>query len=340
MCGGVMLSVQPVGMLKFTNFSEFDNHRRSSDAFFAHTISYETKDIHPLDDYILRRYCGVCCLYQDMGVSKSLAFMWDGLNTPLWRETVHCPGCGLNNRMRGLLHIMSAELGVNSAAKLYFTEQITATFRAALTAWPASIGSEFLRDGTPRGGVNAAGVRCEDLTALTFASDLFDGVVSMDVIEHVPDYVQGLREAFRVLKPGGRLILSAPFDLDAERSVVRARVTEDGAIEHLLPAEYHGDPLDESGLLCFTTFGWDLFDTLRTIGFAAPSMNFYWSERYGYHGVQYVVLATKPPALWGEMRLKRSVQWVLKRWPWAARNPLVGRLLARYRALRLKVQSA
>jgi len=45
---------------------------------------------------------------------------------------------------------------------------------------------------------------------LPYSDNLFDTVVSMDVIEHVPDPVGWTREALRVLKPGGQLFLTTP----------------------------------------------------------------------------------------------------------------------------------
>jgi SAM-dependent methyltransferase len=46
--------------------------------------------------------------------------------------------------------------------------------------------------------------------SLPFAADAFDAIVSLDVFEHLPNDDAAFHESFRVLAPGGILVLSVP----------------------------------------------------------------------------------------------------------------------------------
>jgi SAM-dependent methyltransferase len=50
----------------------------------------------------------------------------------------------------------------------------------------------------------------QDAQALTYPTDFFDAVLSVDVIEHVEDCRKAVREMSRVCKPGGHVIVTAP----------------------------------------------------------------------------------------------------------------------------------
>ena len=55
-----------------------------------------------------------------------------------------------------------------------------------------------------------AGVAVADATALPFRSGSFDFAIALDVIEHIRDDVAVLTEIGRVLKPGGKLVITVP----------------------------------------------------------------------------------------------------------------------------------
>lgn len=51
----------------------------------------------------------------------------------------------------------------------------------------------------------------QDIQRMTFADASFDAVLCIDVLEHIEDPPAAAREIVRVLRPGGRLLLRAPF---------------------------------------------------------------------------------------------------------------------------------
>lgn len=50
-----------------------------------------------------------------------------------------------------------------------------------------------------------------DITSIPEADAVFDAILCTEVLEHIPDPTEALDEFARLLKPGGRLILTAPF---------------------------------------------------------------------------------------------------------------------------------
>ena len=50
-----------------------------------------------------------------------------------------------------------------------------------------------------------------DITAIPVPDQSFDALMCKDTLEHLPDPVAALREFSRILRPGGYLIITAPF---------------------------------------------------------------------------------------------------------------------------------
>jgi SAM-dependent methyltransferase len=234
------------------------------------------------------------CVACSKVVPLKVDLRWGDGVRPNWRERLECT-CGLNNRIRASIHFLDELVADPASARIYATEQVTALFAQLRQRYPKAVGSEFCRDRTACGQTNAAGIRHEDVTALTFPPASFDVVLSFDVLEHVPDYHTALREMARVLRPGGTLLASFPFDTRKAHTEIRATVGPDGTVTHHLPPEYHGDPVDNAGCLCFQVFGWSVLDDLRAAGFADASAIFYWSADYGFLGPsQLQIIATTP----------------------------------------------
>jgi SAM-dependent methyltransferase len=126
-------------------------------------------------------------------------------------------------------------------------------------------------------------IRYEDLTALSFDAACFDAIICTEILEHVPDYRAALREMARVLAPGGRAIMTFPWLGGANfEQLIRAEMTADGSINHILPPEYHGDPAQSGGILSFRAFGWKVLDDMREAGFSDVSVNHIFGPAHGY----------------------------------------------------------
>ena len=196
--------------------------------------------------------------------------------------------------MRASVELLEDRLRPGRDQPILAVEKLTPMFAHLAGRFPNLAGCEFLGDAVPLGAVNDRGVRNEDLTRLTFADGSFDHLLCFEVFEHVPDFAAAFAECGRVLRPGGRMLFSAPFAADRQRHLIRAAVREDGSVEHLLPAEYHGDPLSDAGCLCFQHFGWDLLDDLRAAGFSDAVALHDWSRESGHLGADQIqFIATK-----------------------------------------------
>lgn len=87
-----------------------------------------------------------------------------------------------------------------------------------------------------------------DLQRIELPDASVDAVLTPHVLEHVPDTAASLAELYRVLSPGGSVLLMIPMPQG-----VTAPPTE---------PEYHGD-----NTLVYWRFGWDLRQQIEAAGF-------------------------------------------------------------------------
>jgi len=211
-----------------------------------------------------------------------------------WRERLICPITGFNNRLRFSIHVIDSLLNLNSKSSIYIMEQVTSMYSYMSDRYINLIGSEYLGEGgVPFGAANERGIRNEDCTKLSYAGESFDTILSYDVFEHIPNFGLAFEECYRVLKKGGRLLFSAPFNVNSYSNLIRAVHDNSGKVVHLLEPEFHGDPVGDGGILCYQHFGWEVIDELKKLGFSRVSAVIGWSEEFCYFEPQIQFIAIK-----------------------------------------------
>ena len=286
-----------IWLAEFTSKAEFDAEASELGAQLEVMAAIDDRMLmsrHPFD---IKAWCAACKSVTDMRIT----WHYCGSNPtgsvhPAWTETCACSQCGLNSRMRALIDLLVSKLNVSQTAHVYIAEQTTVSFKVVQNLFENVIGSEYLGPGYKLGEVVAdfnghVNVRHEDLSRLSFADSVFDIVLSQDVFEHIPEYLNTFSESARILKRGGSLVFTIPFFYDQAETRIRATVDAQGSVQHILPPEFHGNPVSNEGSLCFQNFGWDILDALRNAGFKQPTANMYWGPWAGHIGFPFFVMS-------------------------------------------------
>ena len=191
----------------------------------------------------------------------------------------------LNARKRALLVVLEAVLTRqnkrgDAQLRILSADGISRIARILRGEYAYFLGAEYLPTEDARKAYFP--VPHMDLQDIAYPDKSFDVFVSADVFEHVPNLDKALHEVYRILKPGGLLVSSFPFGPKRRDTLVKARLTASGEIEHVMEPEYHGNPVDpDGGSLVFSLPGWDILEQLREIGFVRARFDMVASARFG-----------------------------------------------------------
>ncbi len=133
-------------------------------------------------------------------------------------------------------------------------------------------------------GQSANGFRCENLEQQTFTDACFDIVVTLDVMEHVNQPDQVIREIWRTLKPGGLYVFTTPTYKYNVNTTRRASYDAEGRVSFVGEPEYHGNPVDPEGSPVTFHFGYDLPQLINSWADFDVKVIRFWDHEHGVLG--------------------------------------------------------
>jgi SAM-dependent methyltransferase len=133
-------------------------------------------------------------------------------------------------------------------------------------------------------------VNHEDLHNLSYRTSSLDIVLTSETMEHIPNWQKAKKEIFRVLKPGGKHIFTAPVIL-TRKTRVRS-LEKDGKEIKLLPDSFHGCTrgVRSSDYIVRTEFGADFRREIDELGF---STDLYYRNILHLYDPVFVFVSTK-----------------------------------------------
>jgi lipopolysaccharide biosynthesis protein len=261
-------ALQPIFDENFTlqdfepkDFSLFDDNGTVRDLTLAHSIErvfcyvarssgYKTYQLANtlFDDklafpsvYHKKGFCPVCN-------AETIFFSPDDW----YRDHLHCKNCNSIPRNRALFHVLNS-IDPNWRSKRVHESSPNNKYIADVVSDYTF--SQFYPD--EKLGKMIDGNRNENLEKLTFHNGEFDYFFTLDVLEHVFNPGIAIKEMLRVVNDNGAVVFTVPIHKHYEISVQRAKLDKNNKTIHLMPENYHGNPVGDGKSLVTWDYGQD-----------------------------------------------------------------------------------
>jgi len=185
------------------------------------------------------------------------------------REGTVCGNCGSTSRNRAVAltlgRVLGERLPVFAWRRRATVRVLESSPRGALAMFFAEKFDYYATEYDP--AAIAAGTHPRtfaDFQKLHYEAGTFDLVIASDVFEHIRRDADAMRELHRVLRSGGELVLTVPYDHTRAQTIQRVDTTGPADV-HVLPPQYHGGG---GHTLAYREYGRDLVDLLAAAGFS------------------------------------------------------------------------
>jgi len=121
-------------------------------------------------------------------------------------ENILCPHCLSNSRERLVIAMLRARIDISKKRILHLSPEknIFDILKDKATVTTADLHPGFYKSIDKN-------IKEENATALSFENESLDLVIANHIMEHIPDDEKAMKEIYRVLKPGGNLIMQVPY---------------------------------------------------------------------------------------------------------------------------------